>query len=138
MRFMEPTRAQKTAYRHWLASRRPAVRAILKRFDIWSLYRLKPTGQYVLLRGVDEHEDGSFTARVDVTSEWNSGLLFDRQVFGIALDELEVCDVLPEREPSRTALLSQDDVNTNIDQLRLLIRPDLWAVDDAGRVVRKQ
>ena len=136
-RIIEPSEEQLAGYRAWVASRPLNVRAVAERFEPWSLYRIKPDGHRVTVLSFDEHEDGSVTLTVCVSAEFNV-VMFERQVFGVKPDDLEPCDIPAPSEPTG-AILSSEDVDENIDMLRVMGRPDLWAMDEAtGKAVRKQ
>ena len=87
-RFTEPTPEQEAGWKEWVAERPPVVRAVAERFEPWSLYRLKTTGQRVTIHSFSE--DGTMT--VLVTGDFNL-LTFSRSVFGINPDDLEPCDL---------------------------------------------
>lgn len=87
-RVHEPTEAEEIAWREWVQSRPDAVRTAAERFDPWSLYTLKSTGQRVLLRSI--FEDG--TVSVVVSERFNGPLIMERKVFGIDPDDLEPCE----------------------------------------------
>ena len=131
MRFCEPTQAQEDGYRQWVRKLPKKPRAIAKRFDIWTLYRLKETGHRVMLHSFAD--DGTVT--VIVSAKFNL-VLHEREVFGIPPDQLEECD-LPAADEEVGAALSSEEVAENLDAMRVLIRPDLWVMED-GKAVRKQ
>lgn len=130
-RIMEPTPEQEAGYREWVAGRPAAVRAVAERFEPWSLYRMKKTGQRVTVQSFGEAEDGRVTLTVFVSAEYNL-TLFERGVFGVDPDDLEPCDVPTEGELTG-ALMSAVDVENNIDALRVSARPDLWEMGPDGR-----
>lgn len=131
-RFEEPTPEQLAGWREWVASRPDSVRTVAERLDPWSLYRMKSTGDRVTIASF--YEDG--TVKVNITGEFNSGLLFDHSVFGIEPDDLEPC-ALPSPSETGGTLMTPDDVRENIDALRATIRPDLLVLDDHGKAVRR-
>lgn len=112
------------AWKEWVASRPSAAcRAAGEKVNPWTLYRLKGTDQIVFV--VSLFEDG--TVKVRVSADFNL-ILFERDVFGINVDDLEPCEI-----PKGTvtgALLSQEDLNANVDAIRVAVRPDLWAMGD--------
>lgn len=134
-RFQDPTNEQIAAWNEWVASRPESVRVVAERFDPWTLYRMRSTGHRVTLYSFGEAPDGSVTLTVNVTGEFNL-VTFDRQVFGIAPDDLEECD-LPSADESTGAALTPAEVEDNLDELRLQIRPDLWMRMSDGSVVMK-
>jgi hypothetical protein len=97
---------------------------------------MKSTGHRVTLYSSGEAEDGKVTLTVVVSAEFNM-LAFERRVFGIDPDDLEACD-LPAAEEPCGAVLSQDEVNDNLDVLRVLTRPDLFQMGNDGKTVRRQ
>lgn len=136
-RIIEPTDEQVEGYRAWVASRPAHVRAVAERFEPWSLYRIKPSGHRVTVLSFGEQKDGSVTLTVNVRAEFNF-VMFERQVFGVKPDDLEPCDLPAQNELTGT-LMSPEQVDENIDILRVMARPDLWVLDEAtGKAVRKQ
>lgn len=131
MRFCEPTEAQEKGFRKWVRSRPKKVRAVAERFDIWTLYRLKDTGDRVTLHAFAN--DGTVT--VIVSGRFNL-VMFEREVFGINPNDLEECD-LPTADEPVGAALSPKEAADSLDELRVLVRPDLWTMED-GKAVRKQ
>lgn len=132
----EPTDEQKTAWAEFVASRPDNVKAVAERFFPWILYRLKSSGHRVTLCSFGEHEDGTVTLTVNVTGEFNA-VMFERSVFGISPDDLEECE-LPTEDESTGTLMGPQDVDANIDALRVMVRPDLFAMNEHGKAVRKQ
>ena len=131
-RIIEPTAKEKKAWTVWVASRPNNVRNVVERFDPWSLYRMKSTGHRVTIHSFSE--DGTLT--VNITGEFNT-ILFDRQVFGINPDDLEPCD-LPDADEITGTVMTQEQVDENIDNLRVAVRPDLWTLGPDGKAVRKK
>lgn len=128
-RLVEPTVKMEKGWRRWVKSRPPSVRAVAEKLDPWTLYRMKDTGQYVTVASI--FEDGSVS--VNVTSQFNF-VLHERNVFGIDPATLEECDIPTEEG---VALLTQEQVDENIDALRVMVRPDLWVMDEDGKARRK-
>jgi len=91
-RLIEPTESQHAAWEAWVAERPEPIRRVALRFDPWSLYRMKSTGNRVTLISFDRDTDDQVTLRVEVSGNSNR-LLFARQVFGVSPDDLEPCDV---------------------------------------------
>ena len=134
-RLQKVTPEQEAAWREWVAERPPTVRAVAERFDPWTLYRMKSTGQRVTFYSIGEHENGEVTLTVNITGEFNA-IMFDRQVFGVNPDDLEPCDPPAVGEPIGT-LMTSEEVDENIDALRVMIRPDLFTMGDDGKAKRK-
>jgi hypothetical protein len=130
-RIENPSKKQKAQWRKWVAERPRKVRKVAERFDPWSLYRMKSTGQRVTIRGF--YEDG--TLSVTVSGRFNL-TLFERYVFGIDPADLEPCD-LPGPTEAVGAMLTDGEVEYNIDALRCAARPDLWEMGDDGVAIRK-
>lgn len=118
VRWSEPTKEQETLWLEWVAERPPAVREIAQRFEPWSLYRMKSTGQRVAILSFGEQEDGSVTLTVAVSGQFNL-VMFDRNVFGIDPNDLEPCD-LPAEDEAVGAVMSQRDVDDNLPALRAI------------------
>jgi hypothetical protein len=131
MRFCKPTKKQQEGYRKWVRRLPKKVRAVAERFDIWTLYRLKSSGSRVMIRSFDC--DGTLT--VIVSGEFNLTLV-EQHVFGVPPDDMEECD-LPAAGEALGALMTTEEAVDNLDAMRVLIRPDLWVMED-GKAVRKQ
>jgi hypothetical protein len=132
-RYCEPTPEQEARWREWVTERPDAIREVAARFDPWSLYRMKSTGHRVTVYSYSHSEP--ITLTVHVSGEFNR-IDFERMVFGIDPDDLEPCE-LPGPDEALGALLTQEEVEENIDALRVAIRPDLWHMGENGKAVRK-
>lgn len=88
----EPTEGQIAEWAEWVAERPPAVRVVAEKFFPWKLYRLTSTGHRVTLVSFGETKDGTIALRINVSGDYNA-LAFERQVFGIAPEELVECDL---------------------------------------------
>lgn len=130
-RWTEPTAEDEASWNEFVRTRPDVVRRIAERLKPWELYRLKTTGQRVTLYSISE--DGTVT--VDITGEYNA-TLFDCQVFGINPDDLEPCDLPASGEVTGT-MMTPEQVDDNIDALRVAIRPDLFVLDKDGIAQRK-
>lgn len=117
MRPRGPTPREERDWKKWLSKRPKIVQELGERFPPWKLYRIKSTGHRAVLRSFGE--DGTMT--VTLSAEFNA-LLFERHVFGILPDDLEECDLPRPGEPLG-ALLTSDEVEINMDALRVLGRP---------------
>lgn len=131
-RIYEPTPEQITEWNAWVASRPASVRKIAERFEPWCLYRMITTGDRCTLVSISEDE----TVTVAITGEYNT-VMFDRDVFGVSPDDLVPCE-LPEADEAVGTLMTPEQVDENIDALRVTIRPDLFYMDENGKAVRKQ
>jgi hypothetical protein len=109
------------------------VRAVAERFDLWSLYRLKSSGHRVTIYSFRESDP--VTVTVNVLGDFNA-LIFERQVFGVAPDDLEPCD-LPSADELVGSVIPAGEVEENIDALRVIVRPDLWNMGEDGKAHRK-
>jgi hypothetical protein len=140
--WFNPTEEQLRMWDVWIAERPEIVRQVAKNFQPWKLYRLTTTNHKVTLAVFDEEDDNiTVTLRVNVLAEFNENLLHERRVFGIVPDDLVECDV-PSFEERAVNLqngpaLSDEQVEALIDDLRVLICPDLWILDDNGIAIRK-
>ncbi len=108
------------------------LRPIAERINPWTLYRLKPTGQRVIVYSYQD--DGTVT--VIVSGTFNH-VLHEAQVFGINPDDLEECD-LPGPNEKLGSMMTADEVEENIDTLRVQVRPDLWVMGEDGIARRRQ
>lgn len=132
MRYVNPTKAQLRAWEKWVSKLPEKVRAVAERFNPWTLYRLKTTGDRVTVHSF--RDDATMT--VILSGRWNK-VLFERQVFGIPADELEECD-LPGPDEELGSILTPEQAKENFDVIKVAVRPDLWALDENGKAVRKQ
>ncbi len=114
-RYHTPTAEQEKAWGEWVDTRPPVVKAIAKRFDPWTLYRLTTTGQRVTLHSI--WEDGTLT--VNVLGDFNL-VMNERAVFGINADHLEECD-LPAPDEVLGSILTDEEFEENIDLFRALM-----------------
>lgn len=131
VRIYDPSPTQERAWAKWVASRPEPVRSIAQRFDPWTLYRMKSTGQRVTMASIFENG----TVSVNITGEHNL-IAFDRNVFGIDPNDLTPCDLPEPSEPVGT-VMSHEEVEENIDALRVAIRPDLFVMGEDGKAIRK-
>lgn len=77
----------------WVASRPPVVKALCEKYPPNILFRLKSTGQRCTVYSYNE----AGTLTVSVTGQYNL-IDFSRNVFGIAPEDLEECDLPAEDE----------------------------------------
>lgn len=129
-RYVEPTQEQLAGWEQWVSERPPVIQEMAKKFDPWSLYKMKSTGHRVTLSSFNE--DGTVT--VNVLAEFNEVLLHERAVFGVNPDNLEPTEV-PEKRG--IAILNDKEVERNIDAMRVLVRPDLWEMGSDGKAIWK-
>lgn len=134
--FYEPTDEMKNEWADFVSSRPDVVRKVAEKFNPWTLYRIGKDGHRVTLYSFGEHKDGSVTLTVNVTGEFNC-VMFERRVFGIKPEDLQECD-FPAKNEITGAVLSGGQVEEHIDTLRVMIRPDLFEMNEDGEAVRKQ
>lgn len=127
MRFCQPTKKQEQGYRRFVSKLPAKARVVAQRFDPWTLYRLRDTGDRVIVRSFSD--EGLLTVTV---SGYFNLVLFERDVFGIHPSELEECDLPTVDEP-----VGVTAPEMTLDEARVVIRPDLWVMQD-GKAVRKQ
>lgn len=93
--FLEYTAEMQAQWDEWLAGRPPFIQEMAAKVKPNALYCLKKTKQRVYLHSYCE--DGTVT--VNITGEFNPLYkalpVLERRVFGVAIDDLEECD-LPE------------------------------------------
>lgn len=75
------------AYLTWVDTLPEIVRPIARKFRPTKVYKMD-SGHYCRVHSFDEHEDDSVTLTVSVTNDINTGLAFERAVFGIDPDSL--------------------------------------------------
>ena len=132
-RFVEPSSGEVAAWDEWLVGRPLCIREVASRFDPWTLYRFGVSGHRVTILSFSEGPPVSLT--VYVSGRFNF-VAFERDVFGVRPEDLVECD-LPGVGERVGVVLSDGEVEENIDGLRLLVRPDLWVRRPDGSVVRK-
>jgi hypothetical protein len=134
-RIAEPSAEDERAWEKWVSSRPANVRAVAEKFDPWSLYRMRSTGHRVTIYSFSEGEKGEVTLTVNVTADFNM-LIQERRVFGVDPLDLEPCELPDATEPTGS-LLTDKEMDENIDVLRTLVRPDLWELGADGKARRK-
>lgn len=87
----EPTPLERATWDAWIGDLPEAVRLVAEKLKPWRPYVFKPTGALVVIYCVDQPDDATqpITLQVDVTSALNEGVLFDRRVFGVKLEDVE-------------------------------------------------
>lgn len=119
-RIYEPTPEQEAGYREWVASRPDVVRKVAEKFEPWSLYRMKNTGNRVTLVSFGEEENGGVSLTVNISADYNA-ITFERQVFGVSPDNLEPCDLPMPNEPLGALFTEREDIDAFIDEVRPII-----------------
>jgi hypothetical protein len=112
-KFMEFTPEQQQEFDAWLAERPPLIQDIVEKYPPDRLYRLKTTKQRVTIQIY--HVDGTVT--VFVSGQYNL-CVFDRNVFGISVTDLEECDMPTEEEMTGTVLTEQESIDDFIETTR--------------------
>lgn len=130
-RHVQPTKEEEAEYAEWVAGLPEPCRSVAQRFDIWTLYRMNSTGHRIIINGFNENG----TLSVVVNGRFNA-VIHDRVVFGIDPDDLEECEAPGPDEPVGS-MLTQAEARDNIDELRAMIRPDLWRLDADGVAHRR-
>lgn len=87
----DPTPEELAEWEQWLNERPTRVAEVARRLLPWKLFRMKSTGQRVLVMQYDEEVDGSCTVTVLVHHYLNPCGV-PRSVFGVDPDDLEPCD----------------------------------------------
>lgn len=87
------TPTQEEMWKQWVSDRPPVIQEVIERYQLRfdRLYRLKTTGQRVVLHSLSE--DGTIT--VHVLYKFNVGRMLsfmERSVFGINPADLQECD----------------------------------------------
>lgn len=119
-RILEPTEEQLAEWNEWVAARPEHVRRVAKRFDPFSLYRMKSTGSRVTLVGFGEHDDGSVTMTIYIGGKFNA-VIFERQVFGVSPDDLEPCELPGADEPLGVLLTDDAAIDAMVETVRPII-----------------
>jgi hypothetical protein len=122
-RLQEPTAEQEAGWKAWVAERPENVRRVAERFDPWSLYQMKGTGQRCTLVSFGEDENGKVTVKVSITGKYNF-VTFDRHVFGVDPDDLEPCDPPGPGEMTGTMLTDDASIEAFIDAARPFVLAD--------------
>jgi hypothetical protein len=79
----------------WYKSLSEKVRERVDAYPPTKKYKMKATGRIVTLASYDEDKNGDCnTVTVDVSRDDNPRVLFERQVFGVRFDELELLNPL--------------------------------------------
>jgi hypothetical protein len=77
----------------WYKALSEKVRERVNAYPPTKKYKMKATGRIVTLVSYDEDKNGDCnTVTVDVSRDDNPSLLFEREVFGVEFDELEVLE----------------------------------------------
>lgn len=91
-RFREPSETEEQMWKGWVASRPPHVEAVASRFEPFSLYRMKSSGQRVVVIGFTEHHEGHVSLIVQIAGEFNSQP-GEKAVAELDPEDLEPCEV---------------------------------------------
>jgi len=96
MYWAEQTEEQRLAYEEWCAERPEAIRVVAEKFCPQKLYRIKSTGQRVIIESYFEpDEEHGVTLRVTVHPAFNPERfdIVPFGVYGIKPEDLEECDL---------------------------------------------
>jgi len=129
----EPNAEQLAEWEEWCDSRPTKVAEVARRLVPWKLYQMRSTGQRVVIVHYDEEESGEVSLSVDVSGAYNF-LMFDRQVFGVDPDDLELASWPPEEGDIVGTLLPEELVGPFIDEVA---RPAILGPKEAERVRRE-
>lgn len=92
--WFEPKPEQIAAWEEWVETRPPAVRDAIRKHAIapWKLYRLMSSGHRVFVYSISEPktEGEPCTVTVSISGQFNA-VAFERNVFGIAFEDLVEC-----------------------------------------------
>lgn len=102
----EPTKRDARDWERFVAGLPEHMRESVKAKPPWRLYRHLGTGQRVLISAYAE--DG--TVRMIVSAQFNL-VVFEREVFGVPLHELEECDLPGADEEVGAILTTQEQIN---------------------------
>lgn len=81
-------------WEEWVETRPPVIQEMCRKYRPGTLYKMKSTGQRVYLLSYAEDK----TVTVAVTRDFNF-VIYDRNVFGVDINDLEECDLPEESEP---------------------------------------
>ncbi len=87
------TKIEELKASEWFKSRPPAVKKAVEKHPPHLIYRMKSTGHRVRLYSYSEKDGKCTECQVLVLKDLNPGIIFERRVFGIELD-----DLMPEYE----------------------------------------
>lgn len=114
--FMTFTPEQQQEFKDWVAARPPAIQEAVAKYPPNRLYRLKSCKHRVCIQSYEENET-SLTVTVFVSGKYNL-CAFERNVFGISLEDLEECDLPTNEEMTGAILTEQEDVSAFIEKSR--------------------
>lgn len=118
-RYVDPKLKQLEQWEAWKARQQPAVQAMAARFDPWSVYRLKTTGQRGVIAALEENDDGTWTFSLAITGQFNL-VTVDALVHGVRCEDLEPSDLPGEGEPLGTMLTKPEDIAAYVEAHRPL------------------
>jgi hypothetical protein len=111
--YIEFTEEQQVEFSQWLSMRPPEIQAMVVKFPPNKLYRLKSSGSRVTI--ISYETDNTVT--VAISGRFNR-VMFERNVFGIALEDLEECDLPSEDEDLGAMLTDENEIKAFIDKTR--------------------
>jgi hypothetical protein len=119
-RHYEPSEDDVREWNAWVAKRPEHVRKVAERFQPWTLYKLKPTGQRVTIYSFGEHESSTKVTLTIYVSGMYNFVMIDSCVFGIDPDDLEECDLPGPEEALGAACETEEDELTYVNGHREL------------------
>lgn len=112
MKFIEFTPEQQAEFDKWVAERPPFIRGMIKRCPPDRLYS-NGAGHRVTILSYEE--DGTVT--VAITGQYNK-ITFERNVFGVPIEDLQECDLPGKDELLGAILTKQEDIDAFINATR--------------------
>lgn len=109
IRWNEPTEEQRTEFEAWRDARPEHVRAVAKKFDPWTMYRLTTTGQRCRVIGFHE-TSGDIPVTVYIYAE-NPVL---GEITGVNVFGIDPATVVPWTEGDEPAPLRMDRSGTTV------------------------
>lgn len=101
----------------WVAERPAIIQDMIKSHPPNRLYCLKPSGHRVLISAYIEDK----TVTVLILKLYNL-VVFEREVFGVKLDDLEECDFPPPSEEVGAILTDKKAIDEFIEMARPFVR----------------
>ncbi len=115
-KIVEMTPQQEEEFAAWVSARPLVIQEMIKKAPPGRLYRDKRTRNRVTIMSYEE--DGTVT--VNISGEYNA-IMFDRNVFGVPIDQLEECDLPTQEEKVGTVLKDPKEIDAFIDLVRPIV-----------------
>ena len=100
-------------YLEWFYGRPAVIQEMIRSHPPNKLYRHKETGQRLLIHSYSEDR----TVSVIVSGKYNR-VMFERNVFGTSIDQLEECDLPGPDEPVGVGITDPEELEMFIDLTR--------------------